>query len=224
MRKIWDQFIGSIRLALSYEKRVWGRAIKDTIEFFGLNKQSLIVPILWLFGLLVYVWIEGLDKAIDEVLVTFAFSLAPIGVFAVLLTLWNMAMAPSRIDNELREKNVELGGKLRGKQKSLEIADYLQNAYMIADELLSRNPSNDDEMWDWITQAQEWYTNTSPLVREYLTLNESFMFDTVVDSAQFREHDYEQNRDILRARNNKLRLIINRYLQDIDQNNLIAES
>jgi hypothetical protein len=73
---------------------IWKRAWADTCDFFGWNKKSLLLPILWLAGAVVFYFWQGLEAVTGEIFVAIAFGLIPVGAFAILLLIWNLIRAP----------------------------------------------------------------------------------------------------------------------------------
>lgn len=80
------------------------RAFRDTKSFFGWNRKTVIHPILYGVGLIVYYLLYGEQGVIGEVWHFIAFGLIPVGVFILLLFLWNLMRAPVYIKFEKKMK------------------------------------------------------------------------------------------------------------------------
>ena len=211
---MWGSIKSSFTLVLSYEVRIYCRALKDTYNFFGLNKQSLAVPVLWVFGLAVYFVWQGLDKAKEELIVALAFGFIPIGVFTVLLMVWNIFIAPSKADKFLREENISLHGVLKNKSHSLEVADYLMNAWNLAEHLATKAVENKaSAQLDWVNESTKWFDDVKQLLDNHLPADEAYAFKTITVSGLVGAGSYLQERERMKARMGKLRLITARYLK-----------
>ncbi len=82
------------------DTQVLRKALRDTRRFFGWNIRSIIVAAAFPVGFLLFWRLRGIDAAMTELYVLAAFTLAPIGAFALLLFLWNLFLAPSRLTAE----------------------------------------------------------------------------------------------------------------------------
>ena len=218
------------RAISKYWALVFCRTWKNARELFGWNTGTIISAILYIIGSIIYMYFKGWDAVIEESLVTTAYILAPLGAFLVLFVLWNLATVPVGMDAELRQQNIDLGTQIENKKKSQEVADYLQNAYSLAENLLSHPPPDyrlEENNWksgtQWVVDSLKWYEDTSLLLKQHLTQNESFMFDTIINIPK-RKPSYHEALQILLARREKLRLIINRYLQGIEGADLLADT
>ena len=78
----------------NYEIKMGWKALKHTFTFFGYNRQSLIVPFLFLAGLLFYWYLRGLEAVMEELIVAIAFTVLPLGLFTVCLFVFNLVRAP----------------------------------------------------------------------------------------------------------------------------------
>ncbi len=73
---------------------MWKRAAKDTRAYFGWNKRTVVPLLLWAVGAFIYWQWQGRVAVKEELAVAAAFVLAPIGLFLILLYLWNLVRAP----------------------------------------------------------------------------------------------------------------------------------
>lgn len=69
-------------------------AFNNTRCFFGWNRRSCIVPILFLAGATFQYIIFGFEAVMDEVILRILYVLAPIGGFTIVLFFWNIIKVP----------------------------------------------------------------------------------------------------------------------------------
>lgn len=73
---------------------MWKRAFKDTKALFGWNKRTLLLPVFWCGGGILYWQWQGIEAMSEEVAVAIAFGLIPVGAVAFLLFIYNLIRAP----------------------------------------------------------------------------------------------------------------------------------
>ena len=102
-------------------KIVFLRAWSETKGFFGWNKKTLIVPLLFLVGLILDNKIRGGISAFDELVVAVLYGLIPIFLFALFLMLINILRAPSGIYYEQQRVIAKLENELFIRDTELDI-------------------------------------------------------------------------------------------------------
>ncbi|MGJ8562594.1 MAG: hypothetical protein ACSHXY_03480 [Alphaproteobacteria bacterium] len=81
------------------------RGIADTFGFFGWTLRSLIWPALMLLGALMHYKATGSASGPkEELFMWVTYTLAPVGVVAILLLMFNLAAAPFRIERDAHKK------------------------------------------------------------------------------------------------------------------------
>lgn len=82
-------------------KNVAARAAKDTISFWGGWRRAFIALLLIIIGFaLHYLYAPKVDPVKDEALLFVLYTLAPVGLFTMVLLIWNVICAPYRIEKE----------------------------------------------------------------------------------------------------------------------------
>lgn len=111
-------------MQMGYPKRILIKGWIDTLDFFGWNWRTLIVPLLYLVGSIVFGLWQGKDKLLDKWIETAAFGLVPVSGFAVLLFIYNVIAAPARLqanaDNRIGTLEDELK-VIREKQSYVDV-------------------------------------------------------------------------------------------------------
>lgn len=128
------------------------RAFKDTKSFFGWNRKTITVPVFFVAGLWIIYQCQGWDVMTSQLWNTIAFALTPVGVFAVLLFLWNLIQSPNRIKLDIADKSIQDLGQKNVELQRL-IQEYKQNEQSLVITLdtytigLSRN-------WDYPNEPE----------------------------------------------------------------------
>ena len=202
-----------------YWLRVLHRAWTDTRRFFGWNKRTIVMPILFGVGSLFHLWWFGVSAMMDEIDLFISYSLAPVGAFTILLFLWNMIAAPPRMEyeasqkaetteRELRSSQSILQAQVKKKQGNETLAKNLQVIFDNGSELLNQTPGNFGE---WTGQVIAWFQEAEAEMEGNLPASEIHMFRTISPVPKVKQ-DYVVTRSALDARLRKLRLIIGRLL------------
>ena len=141
-----------------YLKRVLRKAGDDTLGFFGWNKKTLVVPVFWAAGSLIYWNIAGWSAVMEELLTVVSFGLIPVGVFAALLFVWNLLATPGRLQAATDNKVEELEGtlnRIRNKQDAVDALSTLLSEGIHT--IWNAQITNDTELQDLQTHWQDWH-------------------------------------------------------------------
>lgn len=92
----------------TFTERVLYRAVVDTWSFFGVNLRTAVPVFYLVLGTAVHFWAAGWNKVVEEWSVWASYVLAPTVVFALVLFLWNLFLAPFRLVDE--KLNAALAG------------------------------------------------------------------------------------------------------------------
>ena len=90
-------------------KKIFVRACVDTREFFGWNRKTLVVPLLFIMGL--YIHSRTTVNPVEpfaQLVTWLTYTAAPLGIFTFCLFLWNLACAPYRIEKDTHDGTKKL--------------------------------------------------------------------------------------------------------------------
>lgn len=89
--------MSEVQKPYEFSKLVFKTAWSDTVSYFGWNKRTVVLGILWVIGGGLYYFYAGEAALWDELVQIAVWGFAPVGVFAFLLFLWNVSIAPFKL-------------------------------------------------------------------------------------------------------------------------------
>lgn len=96
--------IRSLASFWEYYACVFKRAGKETLTFFGWNRRTLLLPVLFVVGVIVGLATLRGELVLDQILTTFVFGLVPVGALAVLITIVNLFRSPHLIHTDVTKQ------------------------------------------------------------------------------------------------------------------------
>jgi hypothetical protein len=108
-----------------YWIRAFERALSETGKFFGWNRQTLLVPTLFVVGLLLGFYLLRGEQVLDQIITSFVFGLAPVGGLTILVLLVNLVRAPYLLDAQTKLQAAQV--KINQKENAQQQISDLQN-------------------------------------------------------------------------------------------------
>jgi hypothetical protein len=154
----------------SYLKRVVKKGVSDTIEFFGWNKRTLVVPFLWLIGAGIHWGLAGWEAVASELIIALVYGLIPVVGFAILLLLYNLMSAPARLQAAADTRIHQLAEsieKIRNKQDKVDhLSELLSEGIQ---EIWNREVSNDRQLQELDDYWMDWRKRILSYLDEHFT-------------------------------------------------------
>ncbi|MGE0650509.1 MAG: hypothetical protein AB7P12_01990 [Alphaproteobacteria bacterium] len=202
-----------------YWGRVACRAWADTLAFYPIFKdrpKAAIRIVGQSLAAVILACVASSQQMIEEINVWWAFALANMAVFLLLLA-WNAAMAPSRLYREIYLENTALKKSAAAQEGNLAAAEELRSSLRQVEGIVSGASRSTDIVW-LDSVAQDWEQGVLKIMREHnLPEQQIHMFESIstIPRGAIRlvgGPNSDQIISALDAKRAKLRLIIARLL------------
>lgn len=194
------------------------RAFGDTKTLYGWGSKTILLVVLPSVLTIALDFLRLDDAEFQRHLLTVAYGLLAPVIVALLIFLWNLALAPSRIDSELREQIGALQRSSQTREDTQIIADLLQARFQAGEAIRDSQESARIKA----KKALKWHKANLREFEEHLPRDELFMYQTIVaDEKSFGRGSHpivwaQERMEKLDNRLAKLRLMIGRYIRAVE--------
>lgn len=209
---------GAIRYAGTVIHRSWS----DTTRFYGWGGRTVFLVVgPFLVGVLLRAFWNSDD--IGPFIESALYGVAATGVLFPALFVWNLILAPTRIDAELRARIAGLERQTQSREQKQAIADLLNERYEAG--VVIRDSTKPQFSTRDAVNARRWHTKNLRILEGEISPDEFYLYRTIVPNDPplergrltfgilFTHRDLEK----FTARLEKLRLMVARHIKATEQ-------